>query len=113
MRIWGLACAALLLSACATWEKPGATDAERRLAVAQCRSEAEARLPPVWENNIRRPGHWVPSRTECGREPGSCRKSGSYFQWPEYRSRDVNAPLRDTLVQTCMHDRGWTQQGGL
>ncbi|MCI0757023.1 hypothetical protein [Teichococcus vastitatis] len=106
-------CALLLVSGCASWSKPGASTAERRATLRQCEAGAEAAVPPVWENTIARSGAWIPSRTECTADGRACRNDGARFQWPEYRTRDANAGLRESVVASCMRDQGWSPTGGL
>ncbi|MXP64977.1 hypothetical protein E0493_16635 [Roseomonas sp. M0104] len=103
----------LLVAGCAGWVKPGATGTEADAVLAQCRSRAEAQFPLVRQTEVQRPGYWVPSRTECGPRRSGCRTSGSFFQPPVYRDRDLNAPLRDAMIETCMRDQGWARKEGL
>ncbi|HWL83138.1 MAG TPA: hypothetical protein VNR89_19485 [Roseomonas sp.] len=110
----GACCAlALLLAGCATWVKPGATEADGKAVLAQCRARAEAELPALRRTEIQRPGYWVPSRTECGPRQTGCSTSSSYFQPPVYRDYDPNGALRETVIETCMQDQGWSLEGGL
>lgn len=103
---------ALALAGCASWEKPGATEAEKRAALGQC--EAIGRqIPPEWQTYVERPGYWEPSITRCSADGRRCWTLPGGFRPPQYRTRDAAAPLRDSVVGACMRDQGWTRTGGL
>ncbi|PWC29977.1 hypothetical protein CR165_03665 [Pseudoroseomonas aestuarii] len=112
MRISAWGAALLSLAACAGWEKPGATGAERQAALGRCEA-AGRQIPPEWQDYVERPGYWEPSVTECGRDGRRCWTSPGGFRPPQYRTRDAAAPLRATVIEACMRDQGWTRKEGL
>lgn len=101
---------ALALGGCAQrWAKPGATDADFRVAHLQCESVAYQRLPPepVWTQLSA--GHFVPGHRQCWKSRGTryCDYRPGHFVPPRFGHVDRNEPFRDRLVASCLVGEGW------
>lgn len=112
MRVAALGATMLALAACAGWEKPGGTEAEKEAALGHCEA-AGRQIPPEWQSYVEQPGYWEPSVTQCSRDGRRCWTSPGGFRPPQYRTRDAAAPLRNSVIENCMRDQGWTRTGGL
>lgn len=102
----------LALGGCATWVKPGATEAQRDAQTARCQAGSFQRAPAAPVTVMTNPGGWVPPEKECWKEHGErrCRIRDGYYQGPSYSTEDVNEGARDALFDECMYNAGWVKK---
>jgi hypothetical protein len=96
---------ALLLAACGTWTKPGATPDQLTADETACNQQALAQAPPD-----------MTSMAEAGPGPNapgySCTSHGcvpSTNSLPGTGLDDRNAAQRSVLFSQCMEQHGWSQ----
>jgi hypothetical protein len=109
--------AALLLvvgsvSGCASWQKPGVSDAMTQAQIAHCKAIAYARAPEQDVSVMTSPGGYSQGTKDCLTDAWghqSCTETPSSFSLPSFDTKDVNGDARDAIFDECMYRSGWTQ----
>lgn len=102
--------AAVVLAGCAPrWTKPGATDADFRIARMRCESVGYERVPPQLQWMQLSAGYVTPGHRRCWRSHGRkrCDYAPGYYVPPRFGHVDLGAPARDRVVGACLIDDGW------
>ncbi len=92
------------------WVKPHASDADRLIALANCRSRAYAQIPIAPETVVTGGGYIAPMVTSCsGHGPGTtCVTTGGFYTPPTLMTVDANRGLRRHFIADCMRADGWS-----
>lgn len=103
-----VALVSVLLSGCTVWEKPGATEAMRDIAMARCESVSRSEVP---RNIVREvtPGYMRPAREVCEKRHGKRECHHEDQTWVEQRvsEQDLNDGQRSRVFAFCMRADGW------
>jgi hypothetical protein len=110
--------AAVFLSACVYWDKPGATSDERDVVTAECNAAAYTKVKPNFQT-VQTGGNYIAPATRSCMKSGDkdhryveCQDTPSLYVPPEFSTVDMNEPARDHVFDTCMYRHGWVKKGG-
>lgn len=101
---------ALLLGGCAQrWAKPGASEADFRVASMRCAAEGHRRLPPDLRWVQLSAGHFAPGHRWCWKAHGQrrCDYVPGHYVPPRFGHVDINVAPRDSFFSACLVDDGW------
>lgn len=101
---------AMALGGCAQrWAKPGATEADFRIAQLRCETDSHQRLPPDLRWTQLSTGYLAPGYQRCWKSRGvrHCDYMPGHFVPPRFGHVDHNEPFRDRLVASCLVGEGW------
>lgn len=93
---------ALLLTACASWEQPGHSDAEAERDRGACEVSAWERFPVTHTWTMVAPGHWERYYAGPSQPPAY------YYVSPRFGFVDDNERPRAVFQEQCMREKGWT-----
>ena len=97
-----------LLGACAPFEiyyKTGTSVTKLQTDTTNCEVSALRDAPVA--NQIRQEApYYIPGRTYCDAN-GNCHQGGGYWRQGRVYSVDVNAPLRQRVLDLCMANKGY------
>jgi hypothetical protein len=102
--------AVLVLGGCAQrWEKPGANEADFKIAQMRCDAAGHQRLPPDLRWMQISGGYFAPGYRHCWKSHGRrrCSFSHGHYVPPRFGHVDLNAGARDRFLTTCLIDDGW------
>ena len=107
MRMIIAASACVALSACATWYKPGASEAEFYQDKGACQAQAMSVYPQAM---VTTGGYQAPTQTNCTRIGNTTNCTTTPGQQIQGFTQDQNAIARGFAFNDCMRGRGWTSQ---
>ncbi|GAB0114713.1 hypothetical protein [Acidisoma sp. C75] len=98
-----------LLAGCTTWEKPGASEADRDAAETHCQAVSHMVLPPNLYTTYSR-GASYSDRKKCEKNSfnGCVKRGGRYYAIQE-STTDANSDGRDSVFRDCMYQGGWRE----
>ncbi|MCF4165778.1 hypothetical protein L2U69_09000 [Zavarzinia compransoris] len=106
--------AALALSGCATWEKPGASETDRDRDLAACEVLGYDRYPPALERYLATPAHFDRPETTCAYDAKghvtACTTSPGHWIPDQWTTHDTNAAPRRAVIEDCMFGKGWHRE---
>jgi hypothetical protein len=105
-----LTLAAIALGGCAQrWTKPGATEADFKIAQLRCESHGYQRLPAELFWTQVSAGYYAPGYRNCRKSHGSrrCESRPGHYVPARYGHVDRNEAARDRFVALCLADNGW------
>jgi hypothetical protein len=102
--------AVAMLGGCAQrWEKPGASEADFKIARMRCDAAGHRDLPPDLRWMQISAGYFSPGYRQCWKSRGrrQCSYSPGYYVPPRFGHVDLNVGARDRFMTTCLLDDGW------
>lgn len=100
----------LLLGGCAQrWAKPGASEADFKLARMRCDAAGYQRLPPDLRWMQVSAGYFSPGYRNCWKSRGQrqCSYSPGHYVPPSFGHVDLNAGARSRFMNACLIEDGW------